>query len=74
MAGRVEIDSVRCKGCGLCLPVCPKGCLGISSQANATGHFPAELINEECIGCAQCALICPDAAIKVYRVTKTEAK
>jgi 2-oxoglutarate ferredoxin oxidoreductase subunit delta len=67
MAGKINIDSERCKGCGLCLAVCPKQTISISAKSNRQGYFPAETDNCECTGCGVCALICPDAAIEVYR-------
>lgn len=67
MAGKVTIDSERCKGCGLCVVVCPKRTLVISRKSNKHGYFPAETDNRDCTGCAACALICPDAVIEVYR-------
>ena len=67
MAGKIIIDIERCKGCGLCVAVCPKSCIVISKQSNKIGYFPAETNNTECTGCAICAIICPDVAIEVYR-------
>lgn len=67
MAGKVFIDSERCKGCGLCVAVCPKHIMVISKKSNKHGYFPAETDNSMCTGCAACAIICPDAAIEVYR-------
>jgi len=67
MAGKINIDSERCKGCGLCLAVCPKQAISISAKSNRQGYFPAETDNCDCTGCGVCALICPDAAIEVYR-------
>lgn len=67
MAGKVFIDSERCKGCGLCVAVCPKQIMVISKKSNKHGYFPAETDNSKCNGCAACAIICPDAAIGVYR-------
>ncbi|HEC02773.1 MAG TPA: 4Fe-4S dicluster domain-containing protein [Phycisphaerales bacterium] len=67
MAGKIFIDSERCKGCGLCLAVCPKQIIVISKKSNRQGYFPAETDNCECTGCGACALICPDAVIEVYR-------
>jgi 2-oxoglutarate ferredoxin oxidoreductase subunit delta len=74
MAGRITIDFERCKGCGLCVAVCPKASIGISKKANKSGYLPAETSNNNCTGCAACALICPDAAIIVYRDDKENSK
>jgi len=67
MAGKIIIDSERCKGCGLCVEVCPKSCIAISKKSNKSGYFPAQATNSDCTGCAACAIICPDVAIEVYR-------
>jgi 2-oxoglutarate ferredoxin oxidoreductase subunit delta len=67
MAGKIKIDPERCKGCGLCIEVCPKNSITISSKTNTMGYFFAEPCGDGCTGCAVCALICPDAAIEVYR-------
>jgi 2-oxoglutarate ferredoxin oxidoreductase subunit delta len=67
MAGKIIIDTERCKGCGLCVVVCPKDGIAISKKSNKKGYFPAESVNSDCTGCAMCAIVCPDAAIEVYR-------
>ena len=67
MAGKIIIDTERCKGCTLCMTACPNGCIIISKCSNKAGYFPAESTNNNCIGCAMCAIICPDAVIEVYR-------
>jgi 2-oxoglutarate ferredoxin oxidoreductase subunit delta len=74
MAGKIIINTERCKGCGLCVTVCSKGCIIISKHSNKSGYFPAEAAGPakaDCTGCAMCAIICPDAAIEVYRDDNT---
>ncbi len=67
--GRIEIDAEHCKGCELCMGVCPQNVIRLSDAFNAKGYHPAQLIdpNLDCTGCAVCAVICPDAVITVYR-------
>ena len=82
MKGRIEIDRERCKGCGLCILVCPKKQIEISDRLNTKGYYPARSREEdsadeqavECTGCALCAVTCPDVAIDVYRETKADSK
>lgn len=67
--GTVQIDSRRCKGCGLCIAVCPQQVLAFSSELNAHGYHPVMLVEESaaCTGCALCAVVCPDVVFAVYR-------
>jgi 2-oxoglutarate ferredoxin oxidoreductase subunit delta len=59
----------RCKGCGLCVTVCPKKIIQLrSGKLNAKGFHPAGIDEmDKCTGCASCAVICPDAVIEVER-------
>ena len=59
----------RCKGCGLCVNVCPKHIIEIQSdKINKKGHFPADITDmDACIGCGSCATMCPDCIITVER-------
>ena len=70
--GRITIDRELCKGCYLCVSVCPNELISVSDELNQKGYYPAEFTgdgNEEkhCIACVMCATICPDIAIEVYR-------
>ncbi|GFO57009.1 2-oxoacid:acceptor oxidoreductase subunit delta [Geomonas sp. Red276] len=65
---RIEIDQLRCKGCGLCTIACPRKLIQLCERVNIQGYTPAEAPNlEQCTGCALCAEICPDVAITVYK-------
>ena len=65
---RVIINAERCKGCSLCVQVCPKKCLAQAADVfNTKGYHPAAQISDECTGCAMCAMMCPDVAIKVEK-------
>ena len=64
----VRIGIETCKGCELCVSVCPKKIMKISSYINNKGYRPSEVITmDECVGCKSCALICPDGAISIYK-------
>ena len=66
MKYRHVIDKDRCKGCGLCVTMCPKNVLEISDQVNTKGYFPAfRARSEDCIYCAMCCTMCPDVAIDI---------
>ena len=73
MAYRLEIDQNRCKGCGLCVSVCPKNVLEISSNVNSNGYFAVFLAHpEDCIFCAMCCEMCPDVALTITEDAKSK--
>ncbi|MCL2575544.1 MAG: 4Fe-4S binding protein [Defluviitaleaceae bacterium] len=58
-----------CKGCDLCVDVCPKKILRLDdTRVNAKGYNPIICTNmDDCVACGICAMICPDSVIKVVR-------
>lgn len=68
--GRVTILTDSCKGCGLCVAMCPVSILRLDeSKVNAIGYHPAMVDNPDgCIGCSFCGIICPDVCIEVERL------
>jgi len=65
---KMTVDSYYCKGCGLCIPVCPKNIISFSKDINQMGYNFAECTNQnECIACKMCYQICPDAAITIEK-------
>jgi len=68
--GWIEVDDLHCKGCELCVGVCPKDVIALDMERlTPKGYHPAHLISDGCTGCAICAIICPDAAITVFRAS-----
>jgi 2-oxoglutarate ferredoxin oxidoreductase subunit delta len=68
----VVIDTERCKGCGLCVEVCPRKILALSATFNKAGHHPAALQDpDRCIYCLACARLCPDVAITISKEAET---
>ena len=67
--GTISINEDRCKGCELCIQVCPKDLIHSATHFSARGYRPAILVDPEgqCTGCLLCSTICPDVAITVYR-------
>lgn len=67
--GKLTIRADRCKGCELCVSVCPKNILALEEvKVNKKGYHNVYVTNpDECIACASCALMCPDGIINVYK-------
>lgn len=66
---KVTFDEDRCKGCELCVSVCPKHIvLMAKDRINKKGYHPATVEEmDKCIGCAFCAMMCPDVVIEVEK-------
>lgn len=65
---RVRFNQDRCKGCGLCVSVCPAGIIFLADGFNRHGYHPATVTEQDrCIGCTLCAVMCPDLVIEVFR-------
>lgn len=59
----VEINPVYCKGCEICVQVCPKAVLSMNDRLKAQVVRIAD-----CTGCLNCEIYCPDFAINVEEV------
>ncbi|PCH99368.1 MAG: ferredoxin [Flavobacteriaceae bacterium] len=67
--GAIVVDSEICKGCEVCIPVCPEDVIRMTPEVNRKGYHFAYMENPEaCTGCTNCGIVCPDRAISVYRV------
>lgn len=74
MKADVIFNLNRCKGCGLCVSVCPKQILWLDETiTNVKGYHPSGISDmTKCIACGNCAKICPDSVITVTKTTGEE--
>jgi len=58
----LEIIDAWCKGCDICVKMCPERCLVLNSE------LIVELTDADaCTGCRLCEWLCPDFAIVIHR-------
>ncbi len=67
----IKIDKDKCKGCMLCVSVCPRGLITQAEDLNKKGiHYVEYKVRKNkgaCTGCSMCAIMCPEVCIEVYR-------
>lgn len=56
----IVINRDWCKGCGICVHLCPKKVLELDAKDKAVAVRPVD-----CICCRMCELRCPDLAIEI---------
>ena len=56
----LEINAAWCKGCDICVKLCPERCLVLNDEQVAVLKTP-----QACTGCHICEWLCPDFAITV---------
>jgi 2-oxoglutarate ferredoxin oxidoreductase subunit delta len=65
---KIIIARDKCKGCLLCVSVCPKKLITKDRNLNIKGLNPVIFSDQsDCLGCTLCAIICPDCCIEVYK-------
>ncbi len=66
---KVSFETQRCKGCGLCVSVCPVRILAIDKDTlNQKGYHPSMIVDQsKCIACKNCATLCPDQVIRIEK-------
>lgn len=65
-AREIVVDKKLCKGCHICISVCPHGVLGKAEEVDNRGFFlPVVVDLEACKVCKLCEMECPDLAICV---------
>ena len=61
----ITIDEDYCKGCSLCITVCPKEALVKGKRHTRKGYTMPDTHGDKCNGCQNCELVCPDFAISI---------
>ncbi|MBW1699574.1 MAG: ferredoxin family protein [Deltaproteobacteria bacterium] len=63
---KLHIHPKYCKGCLICVEMCPKKALKPSDQINSRGYLlPVENDMSRCTDCKLCEILCPDFAIAI---------
>lgn len=63
---RITLRPFFCKGCGLCVDICPTGVLLLSNNKRSKwGITVIKSAADHCIGCRMCEHRCPDFAILI---------
>ena len=56
----ITVNPAWCKGCGLCVELCPKKVFRMSQEPVETGYFIAEVVHPEaCSVCCESERNCP---------------
>jgi 2-oxoglutarate ferredoxin oxidoreductase subunit delta len=64
--GIIYLIPERCKGCQICIRLCPRNVLQASDQTNEKGYHIPEIAPGKanaCTLCGFCAMVCPEFAI-----------
>ena len=60
----IYIDEDYCKGCDICIELCPTYVFEKSEDINQLGYYvPVPVRIEDCNACMICDLICPELAV-----------
>ncbi|MCD6520422.1 MAG: 4Fe-4S binding protein [Anaerolineae bacterium] len=63
---QIRINHAWCKGCYICVSVCPRDVLAIDTKSWQKSFHPVYVKQlERCTACRNCELFCPDLAIEV---------
>jgi 2-oxoglutarate ferredoxin oxidoreductase subunit delta len=70
---KLWINEGYCKGCLICVDICPTNALQSSEEINAKGYtIPVENDMNQCKACGLCELMCPDFAIAIEEVDEAD--
>ena len=64
---KIKLNTKRCKGCYLCVSVCPVKALSPSGELGEQGYETVKVDEEKCTTCGSCYRMCPDYAIEILK-------
>lgn len=62
---KILVDEKLCKGCAICVNICPRKVFDISTQLSTGYNISSPSRPQDCIKCRLCEMSCPDFAIEV---------
>ncbi|WP_202319210.1 4Fe-4S dicluster domain-containing protein [Archaeoglobus neptunius] len=65
----IHVNRAFCKGCNICIEVCPTRVFEISKDLSERGvHYPVPENSDKCTICRRCEIMCPDFALSIEEV------
>ena len=69
----ITIDEKLCKGCEICIDMCPADVFEISDTLSPNGYYLPVIVKEgDCTYCMLCQKMCPEFAIVVEKAVDEE--
>ena len=62
---KILLNTMRCKGCLLCVSVCPAKALSPSGELGVKGYETVKVDEDKCVQCGSCYRICPDVVFEI---------
>jgi ferredoxin len=69
--GKINLDSSKCTGCGLCAIECPTGALTVCEEVEKD-YFQILFKHGKCVACNLCAEICPEKCLRMERILEMD--
>jgi 2-oxoglutarate ferredoxin oxidoreductase subunit delta len=72
---KIDLKREWCKGCGVCIEICPKDVFDRESKISSRGFREIVIRQpEKCTGCMLCEMLCPDLVITIETEKDTANK
>jgi len=62
---KIKLRTNLCKGCFLCVHVCPTGALEPAGVLGEKGYEIVKVDQEKCVQCGSCYKMCPDYVFEI---------